>query len=125
MTDINPGVPHSSQPVGTVQWSRDVVRTEVSGHPCLVYAQRPQSVPALLLDARRWHGRTHFVQGDRRITFEANDRAVMRVARRLQQAGIRAQDRVLLFGVNQIEWVIAFWAIQCLGGVAVLGNAWW
>jgi long-chain acyl-CoA synthetase len=49
----------------------------------------------------------------------------MRVTQRLQQAGIRAQDRVLLFGVNQVEWVIAFWAIQCLGAVAVLGNAWW
>ncbi len=125
MTDISPGVPHRSQPMGEVQWSRDVVRTEVSGHACLVYAQRPASVPALLLDARRWHGRTHFVQGDRRITFEANARAVMRVARRLQQAGIHAQDRVLLFGVNQIEWVVAFWAIQWLGGVAVLGNVWW
>jgi len=82
-------------------------------------------VPALLLDARRWHGRTHFVQGHRRITFEAHERAVMRVAQRLQQAGIRAQDRVLLFGVNQVEWVVAFWAIQWLGGVAVLGNVWW
>src|SRR5260370_11553037 len=125
MTNINSNVPHSSQAQGAVQWSRDVVRTEVSGHPCLVYAQRPPSVPALLLVARRWHGRTHFVQGHRRITFETHERAVMRVAQRLQQAGIRAQDRVLLFGVNQVEWVVAFWAIQCLGAVAVLGNAWW
>ena len=125
MTDINPSVPHISPPVGAVRWSRNVVRTEVSGHSCLVYAERPPSVPALLLDARRWHGRTHFVQGHRRITFEAHERAVMRVAQRLQQAGIRAQDRVLLFGVNQVEWVVAFWAIQWLGGVAVLGNVWW
>jgi long-chain acyl-CoA synthetase len=102
-----------------------VVRTEVSGHSCFVYAERPPSVPSLLLDARRWHGRTHFVQGDRRITFDAHERAVMRVVRRLQRAGIRQRDRVLLFGTNQVEWVVAFWAIQCLGGVAVLGNAWW
>src|SRR5258708_12743197 len=125
MTDTNPSVPQIPPPVGAVRWSRNVVRTEVSGHSCLVYAERPPSVPALLLDARRWHGRTHFVQGDRRITFDAHERAVMRVAQRLQQAGIRAQDRVLLFGVNQVEWVVAFWAIQCLGAVAVLANAWW
>lgn len=125
MTNINSRGPSHSQPVGEVQWSRDVVRTERNDHPCLVYAQRPPSVPALLLVARRWHGRTHFVQGHRRITFEAHERAVMRVVQQLQQAGIRAQDRVLLFGVNQIEWVVAFWAIQCLGAVAVLGNAWW
>jgi len=97
----------------------------VSGHPCLVYEQRPPSVSALLVVARRWGGRTHFVQGQRRITFEAHEQAVMRVAARLKQAGIRSQDRVLLFGANQIEWVVAFWAIQCLGAVAVLGNAWW
>jgi long-chain acyl-CoA synthetase len=125
MTDINPSVTHIFPPVGAVRWSRNVVRTEVSGHSCLVYAERPPSVPALLLNARRWHGRTHFVQGDRRITFDAHERAVMRVVRRLQRAGIGARDRVLLFGANQVEWVVAFWAIQCLGGVAVLGNAWW
>jgi long-chain acyl-CoA synthetase len=125
MTNINPSVPHISPPVGAVRWSRNVVRTEVSGHSCLVYVERPPSVPALLLDARRWHGRTHFVQGDRRITFDVHERAVMRVVRRLQRAGIGARDRVLLFGANQVEWVVAFWAIQCLGGVAVLGNAWW
>ncbi len=125
MTHINPTVPHSSPPVERDWWSRNVARAEVSRHPCLVYEQRPPSVPALLLVARRWHGRTHFVQGHRRITFETLERAVMRVAQRLQQAGIRAQDRVLLFGVNQVEWVVAFWAIQCLGAVAALGNAWW
>jgi len=125
MTHIYPTVPHSSPPVGRGWWSRNVARAEVSRHPCLVYQQRPPSVPALLLVARRWHSRTHFVQGHRRITFETHERAVMRVAQRLQQAGIRAQDRVLLFGVNQVEWVVAFWAIQCLGAVAVLGNAWW
>jgi acyl-CoA synthetase (AMP-forming)/AMP-acid ligase II len=126
MTDSNPGTHSIPSPVvAPPRWSRNVVRTEVSGHSCLVYAERPPSVPSLLLDARRWHGRTHFVQGDRRITFDAHERAVMRVVRRLQRAEIRARDRVLLFGTNQVEWVVAFWAIQCLGGVTVLGNAWW
>jgi long-chain acyl-CoA synthetase len=122
---IKPGVPNSSPPVEAAWWSRNVLRATVSGHPCLVYEQRPPSVPALLVVARRWGGRTHFVQGQRRITFEAHEQAVMRIAARLTQAGIRSQDRVLLFGANQIEWVVAFWAIQCLGAVAVLGNAWW
>src|SRR5258706_797157 len=126
MTDSNPGTHSIPSPVvAPPRWSRNVVRTEVSGHSCLVYAERPPSVPSLLLDARRWQGRTTFVQGDRRITFDAHERAVMRVVRRLQRAEIRARDRVLLFGTNQVEWVVAFWAIQCLGGVAVLGNAWW
>ncbi|BBL79274.1 fatty acid--CoA ligase [Rubrobacter xylanophilus] len=107
------------------RWSREVVRAEVAGYPSLIYAERPRSVPELLVDARRWRGREHLVQGERRITFEAHERAVARVAWRLKAAGIRPKDRVLLFGANQIEWVVAFWAVQCLGGVAVLGNAWW
>jgi long-chain acyl-CoA synthetase len=31
----------------------------------------------------------------------------------------------MLLGFNQIEWLVAFWALQCLGAVPVLGNAWW
>ena len=107
------------------RWSREVVGAEIAGHPCLVYEDRPKSVPELLVDARRWRGREHLVQGGRRVTFEAHERAVARVARRLKESGVHPKDRVLLFGANQIEWVVAFWAVQCLGAVAVLGNAWW
>src|SRR5260370_39820415 len=114
MPHISPTVLHSPPPVERGWWSRNGARAEVARHPCLVYQQRPPSVPALLLVARRWHSRTHFVQGHRRITFETHERAVMRVAQRLQQAGILAQDRVLLFGVNQLEWAVAFCAIQCI-----------
>ncbi len=107
------------------RWSREVVKAEVAGHPSLVYAERPRSVPELLVDAQRWRGREHLVQGEFRITFERLEEAVARASRRLEESGVGQGDRVLLFGANQIEWVVAFWAVRCLGGVAVLGNAWW
>jgi len=31
----------------------------------------------------------------------------------------------MLLGFNRVEWLLAFWAIQRLGAVAALGNAWW
>ena len=31
----------------------------------------------------------------------------------------------MLLAYNQIEWLLAFWALQSLGACVVLGNAWW
>lgn len=106
-------------------WGRAVERTIVAGHPCLVYSRRPRSVSGLLLDARRWGDREYLVQGDRRLTRVGHERAVARVAADLQARGVGTGDRVLLLGFNSIEWVVAFWALQILGAVPALGNAWW
>jgi long-chain acyl-CoA synthetase len=106
-------------------WGRDVSTSTVGGHPCLVYTRRPASMTGLLLEARRWGDREFLVQGERRITFAAHEQAVARVAEHLRDLGIGRGDRVMLLGFNRIEWVVAFWAAQCLGAVVVLGNAWW
>ncbi|ODU07062.1 MAG: AMP-dependent synthetase [Pseudonocardia sp. SCN 72-86] len=105
-------------------WGREVEPAEVAGNPCRVYAFRPRSV-ADLLDARRWGDREYLVQGDRRLGRVVFERAVARVAADLRARGVTAGDRVLLLGFNSIEWVAAFWALQTLGAVAALGNAWW
>ena len=65
------------------------------------------------------------MEGQRRLGFAAHARAVGGVALRLQAAGVRQGDRVLLLGFNRLEWLLAFWATQSLGAVTVLGNAWW
>jgi long-chain acyl-CoA synthetase len=106
-------------------WGREVERATVAGHPCLVYSRRPRSVPELLLDARRWGDREYLVQGDRRLTRTAHEHAIARVAADLRARGVGAGHRVLLLGYNSIEWVVAFWALQILGAVPALGNAWW
>ena len=31
----------------------------------------------------------------------------------------------MLLGYNSLEWLVAFWALQWIGAVGVLGNAWW
>ena len=106
-------------------WGREVQRATVAGHPCLVYAQRPHSVAELLEAGRRWHGRELLVQGTRRMTGAEHERAVAAAAAHLRERRVRPGDTVLLLGFNSIEWVVAFWALQALGAVAALGNAWW
>jgi long-chain acyl-CoA synthetase len=43
----------------------------------------------------------------------------------LRARGIGPGDNVLIAGVNGIEWVVAFWSILTVGGVAALANFWW
>ncbi|MEV7379575.1 class I adenylate-forming enzyme family protein [Streptomyces lydicus] len=107
------------------RWGREVSSTVVNGYPCRAYTPRPASVAELLLEARRWSEREFLVQGERRLTSEAHERAVARLAAHLRSQGIHTGTRVMLLSFNQIEWVVAFWALQSLGAVAVLGNAWW
>ena len=118
-------MPEIAAAMGAPSWGRDVENSTVNGHPALVYTRRPRAVADFMLSARRWRGREVLVQGERRITVERHEAAVGRVAAHLAARGIAAGSRVVLLGFNSIEWVVTFWAVQTLGAVAVLGNAWW
>ncbi len=107
------------------RWGREVVPGSAGGHPCLTYARRPGSLAELLSGTGRWAEREFLVQGERRLSYGAFTAAVARVAAHLRGLGVRPGERIMLLGFNQIEWVVAFWAAQTLGTVAVLGNAWW
>ena len=108
-----------------VRWGREVVAGTAGGHPGLMYARRPGSLAELLDGTARWAEREFLVQGERRLSFGAFTGAVARVAAHLRGLGVAPGQRIMLLGFNQIEWVVAFWAAQRLGAVAVLGNAWW
>jgi long-chain acyl-CoA synthetase len=115
----------SMQATVPVRWGTHIEVQEVSGHPCRVYAQRPRALAELLVDAQRWSPRPFLVQGDRRLSVAQHAQAVARVAAELQKHGVGRGDSVLLQGFNHIEWLVTFWAIQCVGATAALGNAWW
>src|SRR3954447_10370861 len=121
----SPSSAMSEQALHQRTWGREVVRGTVDGHPCLRYADRPRRLADLLLDARRWADRELLVQGERRLTGAEHERAVARVAAHLRRRGVGRGDRVLLLGFNRVEWVVTFWALQAIGAVAALGNAWW
>ncbi|MBE7416713.1 MAG: long-chain fatty acid--CoA ligase [Ideonella sp.] len=107
------------------RWGTRIEPGWIDGHPCLQYADRPRALSELLLDAQRWSSREFIVQGARRFTGERHALAVAHVAAALQRRGVRRGQRVMMLGFNHIEWLVAFWALQCLGATVVLGNAWW
>jgi long-chain acyl-CoA synthetase len=114
-----------SAATAVVQWGKDIVMGTVHGHPCRVYAQRPRSMGELLRDAQRWSDRTYLVQGERRLTGAKFAAAVGRLSAEFRRCGVRTGQHVMLTGFNQIEWLVAFWALQCIGPMVALGNAWW
>src|SRR4051794_21866764 len=115
----------SMSDAGAPTWGREITVGVVDGHPCRLYADRAHSVAEFLLTARRWADREFLVQGTRRLSSAEHEEAVARVAALLRDRGIAPGDRVALVGFNSIEWLVAFWAVQAVGGTAVLGNAWW
>lgn len=114
----------SGHPPTANAWGRDVGKTMIDGHPCLVYTQRPRQFGGLLTDLARWTERTCLVQGDRRLSYGELLGRASRLSADLQ-GRTAAGDPVMIVGYNSIEWVVAFWAVAQAGRVAVLGNAWW
>jgi long-chain acyl-CoA synthetase len=106
-------------------WGRDVVVDASGPHPVRVYQPRRHLVSDLLLDVRRWADREVLVQGPIRLTYAQHERAVLRVAGALRDAGIGQGDPVMFYARNGIEWVVGYWAVLRLGAIAVLGNGWW
>jgi acyl-CoA synthetase (AMP-forming)/AMP-acid ligase II len=107
------------------QWGNTIEVVESGGRSFRMYTERPRSVGEVLALAKRWGDRPHIVQGDRVITFDGLRAAVDTRARDLVARGIKRGDRVVILGWNSPEWIVNFWATVAVGGVAVLGNAWW
>jgi long-chain acyl-CoA synthetase len=106
------------------EWGTEVARRG-GPVPFLCYSPRRRRAVELLRDAARWGGRTHLVQGERRLSFADVFAAADRVAARFAEAGLRPGDRLLLLAPNSPEWVIGLWAGLKLGAVVALGNGWW
>ena len=104
----------------------EIVDSDVLGHRMSVFAHRLHSVAELVEASDKYGDAIYLVDGERRISFAEHLRAVRGFATVLEeQYGVRQGDRVALLGLNCSEWVIAFWAIEVLGAVAVGLNSWW
>jgi acyl-CoA synthetase (AMP-forming)/AMP-acid ligase II len=91
-----------------------------------VMKNRTRSVGSLLSESKRFGDREYLVYGDRRITFAEHLDLVASLAIELSERfGVRRGDRVAVAGANTPEWVLTFWACQCIGAVCVGLNSWW
>src|SRR5262249_47229358 len=95
------------------------------GYPIKVYRNAPPSMRAVL-EMSRLHGdKTFLIYGEETLSFAEHFAKVAALARFLSQSGVGKGDRIAIGMRNYPEWMIAFWAAQALGAVAVALNAWW
>ena len=106
-------------------WGSEVRMSTYGGHPGLVYDRGPSTFEDLVAGTLVWTDRAFLVHGERRVTFAAFRAAAGAARAHLDGLGIRAGDRVMVFGYNSPEWVVALWALWLAGAVPVLANRWW
>ncbi|MFD4429832.1 class I adenylate-forming enzyme family protein [Nocardia sp. NPDC058497] len=98
----------------------------VLGVPIPVLAHRRRSLRELLEHSLTWGEGDYLVTEDRRISFAEHAAAAGALATALaRRHGVGKGDRVGILAANGPDWVIAFWAAQCLGAIPVGYNAWW
>jgi long-chain acyl-CoA synthetase len=98
----------------------------VLGEPMAVFKNRPRSLRALLQQSAAHGAKEYLVEGDRRISYADHLRLVASLAAALRDRfGVRKGDRVAVLAENRVEWPLAFWATQCLGGITAALNGWW
>lgn len=98
----------------------------VLGAPIPVLAHRRRSLRELLEHSLRWGDRDYLITEDRRLSFTEHAAAAGALATALAaRYGVGKGDRVGILAANGPDWVIAFWAAQCLGAIPVGYNAWW
>src|ERR1700712_4446172 len=106
-------------------WGNDVRPGSYAGHEGLLYDQGPTTFDELVAGTAIWTERTFLVHSDRRISFKGFRAAAHAARTRLTGLGLRTGDRVMVFGYNSPEWVVALWALWLSGAVPVLANRWW
>jgi non-ribosomal peptide synthetase component E (peptide arylation enzyme) len=106
-------------------WTCDTIAGDYGGHPGLVYEHGPSTFGDLIAGTEQWTDRLFLVHGDRRISFAEFRDAVQSARTALATFGVRAGDRVMVFGYNTPEWVVALWAVWLADAVPVLANRWW
>ena len=104
-----------------------LTREEVLGVEMTVFAQRPRSLQQVLADSARHGDARYLVTTDEQsITYAEHAAMAASLGRALRdEHGVEPGDRVAINAANSPEWIVAFWAAQWAGAIAVGFNAWW
>ena len=97
----------------------------VHGNPLRVFKNAPRTLREVWLTAAKRGDIPYLIFDDVVTTFGEADKQIRSLAAWLQAQGVQQGDRVAVGMRNYPEWVIAYWATQCIGAVLVSLNAWW
>lgn len=104
----------------------EITDARVAGVTLPVYRHAPPNLRAVFESAcASFASREFLIYDDERLTYHQTADEVARLAVLLTERGVTKGDRVCIGMRNYPEWVIGFWACQCLGAIAVTLNAWW
>lgn len=99
---------------------------DVLGVTMPVMINRDRSLGAVLEASVALGDRDFLVTESSRMSYAEHGDAVAALAVALRDRyGVAKGDRVAILAANTPEWVVAFWACQVLGAIAVGFNAWW
>ncbi|GAA6042818.1 hypothetical protein JCM8097_004444 [Rhodosporidiobolus ruineniae] len=96
----------------------------VKGRRVRVYKNLPPSVRAFWLASQAFNDREFIVYENERLTFRETHARVAHFASLLHARGVKKGDRVAIAMRNLPEWIIAWYALHCLGAVGVAVNCW-
>jgi acyl-CoA synthetase (AMP-forming)/AMP-acid ligase II len=97
----------------------------IRGIPTRIWKNAPPDLPFLVRLSRAHADRTATIFEGERVSWEAQYRAIAKLADELGRLGIAKGDRVAIAMANLPEWPVAFFAATALGAIAVPLNAWW
>src|ERR1700675_4427573 len=103
----------------------EVEERDIRGARIKTWKNAPPSLAMVFGMSAAYGVRTHLVNDDERVTFDAHRLAVGRLAARLVADGVRRSDRVAIIMRNLPEWSVAFWAASIVGAIVTPLNAWW
>ncbi|UDY24906.1 class I adenylate-forming enzyme family protein [Nocardioides sp. Kera G14] len=104
----------------------EIAREDVRGQQLEVFVRRHRSLGEILLASARFGDRDYLVSTEERITFADHERMVAALAAALREEyAVGPGDRVAICAANCPRWVVAFWAVIAVGGVAVGMNSMW
>lgn len=103
----------------------EITNVEVHGQILKTWANAPASLRDVWLNSAEFGDRDYLIFQEERISYaEAHDQ-VARIANWLVSQNIKQHDRVAIAMRNYPEWLLAYWAIVCIGAVPIGVNAWW
>ena len=103
----------------------ELTEVEVAGHRLKAWANAPRSLRDIWTNAAEHGDADYLIYQHERLTYAQAHDQVARIANWLGAKGIKQHDRVAIAMRNYPEWMLAYWALSCIGAVPVGVNAWW